>query len=115
MESVSTNTQINKLISKHDMVLVYFSSANCGVCKSLLPKLLSLLSKYPQIKAVKAELSSAPELAASFCIFTVPALILFVMGKETLREAGFIHINELDQKIARYALMLNFAPEKGTF
>lgn len=106
METVYAMTQINALKSKNDLMLVYFSSQSCGVCKSMLPRLLALLSKYPKVKAVRVELSDAPELAATCGIFTVPALMLFVMGKESLREAGFISLTELEQALIKYSDLL---------
>lgn len=106
METVYTMPQIDALKSKNDMMLVYFSSPSCGVCKSILPRLLALLSKYPKVKAVRVELPDAPELAAACSIFTVPALILFVMGKESLREAGFISLTELERALIKYSDLL---------
>ncbi|HWP51571.1 MAG TPA: thioredoxin family protein [Clostridia bacterium] len=107
MDRIRTMAQLDTLKAKHSMVLVYFSTEGCGVCKSLLPRLTELLLKYPDIRAVKADLSDAPELSASFSIFTVPAVILFVMGKETLREAGFISLAEIARQIAKYNTLLN--------
>ena len=106
METVYTIPQIDALKNESDMMLVYFGSESCGVCKSILPRLLMLLLKYPHVKAVRAELSDAPELAAACGIFTVPALILFVMGKESLREAGFISLTELEQALSKYSDLL---------
>lgn len=107
METVNAMTQIDALKLRHDMLLLYIGGAGCGVCKSMLSRLSVLLQKYPRIQAVKADLSDAPELAAGFGIFTVPAVILFVMGKETLREAGFISLTELERKIAKYIVVLD--------
>lgn len=110
MEAVYTIPQIDALKNENDMMLIYFSSESCGVCKSILPRLLMLLTKYPHVKAVRAELSDAPELAAACSIFTVPALILFVMGKESLREAEFISLTELEQALSKYSDLLFHRP-----
>lgn len=107
METVYTMPQIDALKSKNDMVLIYFSSPSCGVCKSMLPRLLALLSKYPKVKAVRVELPDAPELAATCGVFTVPALTLFVMGKESLRAAGFISLTELERALIKYSDLLS--------
>lgn len=110
MDAVYTIPQMDVLKNENNMVLIYFSSQSCGVCKSILPRLLMLLSKYPQVKAVRAELSDAPELTAACGIFTVPALILFVMGKESLREAGFISLAQLEQALLKYSNLLYRLP-----
>lgn len=91
--------QIDALNAKRHLMLAYLGRANCDICKSMLPKLLTLLLKRPPVKGVKADLSTALGLAAGFSIFTVLAVILFVMGKETLREAGIISLTELEQGI----------------
>ena len=107
MDGIRATAQLDALKAKHNMVLVYFSNEDCGVCKSLLPRLNALLLKHPDIMAVTADLPGTPELAANFSIFTVPAVILFVMGKETLREAGFISLAELERQITKYNTQLN--------
>ena len=61
-----------------------------------------MLQSYPNIHAVKIEPESLPAIAATYQVFSIPVLILFVDGKETLREAGIISLNALEEKIARY-------------
>lgn len=42
-----------------------------------------------------------PEVAGQFTVFTVPALLLFVEGKETIREARFVVMDDLHDKFTR--------------
>ena len=42
-----------------------------------------------------------PAVAGAFSVFTVPALLLFVEGKEMVRKARFVVMNELEQQIAQ--------------
>lgn len=84
------------------MLLLYFGSDTCGVCRDMLPKLEKILKNYPDITAVQIEAQRLPALSASYGIFAIPAIILLIEGKETLREAGIISLTDLDQKISRY-------------
>ncbi len=102
METIGSAEEAEKLKQHNDMLLLYFSGTTCGVCRDMLPKLDKLLKRYPGIRAAKAEAQSLPELAAAHGVFSVPAILLFIQGKETVREAGIISLDGLDRKIARY-------------
>lgn len=84
------------------MVLLYFGNESCSVCRDIMPKLKIMLEKYPSIKGVKVEAQSLLELCANYSVFTFPVIILFVHGKETIREAGIISLLSLEEKVARY-------------
>lgn len=84
------------------MLLLYFGSNSCGVCRGIRPKLEQMLKKYPAIQAVEVDEQNLPELSASYCVFTIPVILLFIQGKETIREAGIISLSSLEQRISRY-------------
>lgn len=102
MERVNSIEEIDKLKDENDMLLVYFGSNLCSVCIAMMPKLEALLKKYPDIKAVKVEVEKMPELSANYNVFTVPVIILFIQGKETIREARIISLIGLEESIRRY-------------
>lgn len=101
MEIIYSNADLNELKMNTDMVLVYFGSESCGVCRDIMPKLEKMLEKYPSIKAVKVEAQSFPELCANYNVFSFPVIMLFIQGKETIREAGIISLLSLEQKVSR--------------
>ena len=102
MDIIKTKDGLNNLINETDMLLVYFGSNSCSVCHSMLPKVEKLLVKYPKIKGVRVETENSVELSANFSVFTIPVIILFIQGKETIREARIISIDILEQEIKRY-------------
>ncbi len=106
METVDSAAGLKELQTKNEMVLVYFGSPACGVCRDVLPKLERMLESYPRIRAVRAEVESLPELAAAYSVFTVPVILLFAQGRETLREAGMISLDRLEPRVARYYALL---------
>ncbi|MDZ5724493.1 thioredoxin family protein [Acetobacterium sp. K1/6] len=102
MEQVNTVIEMNQLIKTNDMLLAYFGSNTCGVCRDLQPKINAMIDRYPNIRAVKIDVQNLSELSASFHIFSAPVVMLFIQGKETVREAGIISLNSLEEKISRY-------------
>ncbi|MYL43298.1 thioredoxin family protein [Virgibacillus salexigens] len=92
---------INSFIEEHELAFLFISREGCSVCHSLLPQVQQLLTDYPQITAghIRAEL--VEEVASRFSIFTVPVLLLFVNGKEYIREARIVHLDLLEAKIKR--------------
>jgi len=102
METVASAARIDELQRENDMVLVYFGSPSCGVCRDILPKLERMLENYSRIRAVRVETQSLPELSAGYGVFAIPVILLFIQGKETLREGGIISLTQLEPKIARY-------------
>ncbi|MCY6959410.1 thioredoxin family protein [Clostridium brassicae] len=93
---------IKNLIQDNKLVLLYISSTQCSVCHALLPKIKFILKKYPEIKLKAISIDDYTEVAGEFSVFTIPAVILYINGKEYIRKARFISIEELDRSIGRY-------------
>ena len=90
---------LEQLIVEHPLSFLYISRENCGVCHVLLPQLQQMMSEFPQIMIGYISADEVEEIAGRLSIFTVPAMILFVDGKEYIREARFVHMQELRRKI----------------
>ncbi len=102
---MKTKDEINKLklfIEENCLALVYISSNKCGVCHALLPKIQLMLERYPKIKFKKINIDECTEIAGQFSIFTIPAILFFINGKEVIRKARFISMDELEENISRY-------------
>ncbi len=99
MDSVE---MIEKAVEENKMTLVYFGNETWGVCVDIKSKVLALLNKYTEIKFIYVDVESSHNVAVHYNIFTVPGILLYVDGKESIREARHISIGELDTKINRY-------------
>lgn len=102
MEKLNSNKTIEELIKLNDMVLLYFGGSSCNVCINLKPKIEEILIKYPKIKSVHIDIENSVNISSFYSIFTIPAIILFIDGKETTRKARFINLQDLESKISRY-------------
>jgi thioredoxin 1 len=93
---------IEALVHNNTAVALYFSGEDCGVCNALKPKIEVLLEqKFPFIKRVFLDTKEHLEVAAWLGVFSVPTLIIFIEGKEYIREGRAMSIHALDEKLTR--------------
>lgn len=92
---------VNKFIESHMLALLYITMPQCSVCHGLKPQIETMLETYPRIKMGTVDASRVEQVRGQFSIFTAPVLILFVDGKEHIREARIVHTQLLDEKIKR--------------
>lgn len=86
-------------IQAHQLSFLYISQPNCNVCHSLLPQVQQMMMTYPEIKLGHINTIEVMEVAGHFSVFTVPVLLLFVNGKEYVREARIVHMDLFAEKI----------------
>lgn len=82
--------------------LVYLSTNTCCACNVLKPKIEELIKKYENAKMVEVEADKSIDIVAQLSIFMFPAIILYIDGKEILREAKYISVVELEKVMDRY-------------
>ncbi|MED4016020.1 thioredoxin family protein [Sutcliffiella cohnii] len=101
MLTLTSIEMAQEFIEQHPLSFVYVSRTNCSVCHALLPQIEELLKEFPKIELGFISADDVEEVAGHFSIFTVPAMMLFVDGKEMIREARFVHMEELRKKISK--------------
>lgn len=90
---------VNKFINEQPLSFLYITMPDCSVCYSLKPKVQELMEKYPKIALGSVIAQEVTEIAGLLSIFTSPVLLLFVEGKEYIREARIVHLDLLNEKI----------------
>lgn len=107
MKNIQSLQEWEKLISSKAIVVGYFSHDKCNVCTVLLPKVEQLvLQDFPKVELAYCNIEHAPELAAQQSVFTAPAIVIFVEGKESVRYSRNIGLTPLAQSITRPYQML---------
>jgi thioredoxin 1 len=102
LEEIHSQEQYNRLTATEPALLVYFSTEFCNVCKSLKPKVESLIEEeFPLIRAVYINSEKHPEIAGQHRVFTAPVILVFFEGRETIRKIRNVGINELRQDLQR--------------
>ncbi len=101
-----TTEEILHILRTGPLVLGYFSTPDCNVCKSLLPKVKQLLHRYPTVQFVYVDTEQHPFLAGQYMVFAVPTLILLSNGREWKRMSRFIGLNEVEAAIQQLQEMV---------
>ena len=99
--------ELQNTIREEIGVLLYFSGENCNVCHALRPKFKELFDKeFPRIQQIYLDAHENPEISARFQVFSVPTMIVFMDGREFIREGRSVSLHQLTQKLARpYGMM----------
>lgn len=94
-------------IENSDAIMLYFSTPQCRVCTVLQPKIYNMLQQnYPRIEMCYVNTEKIPEAGGQFSVFAAPTIILFLDGKEFIRQSRNIGVSELAALIERpYSLL----------
>jgi len=103
--NIRTYEEIQDRIRQSEMILLYFGAETCSVCHSMKPKVREIVSKHPNIEKIEIDVAENTEIAGKFQIFTIPAILFFIDGKETIREARYFSMEQIEEKIERYYQM----------
>lgn len=90
---------VEQFIQDNELAILYISRPNCSVCHGLLPQVKELMEKYPKIQLGHIDASEVEKVAGRFSVFTVPVLLLYINGKEYVREARIVHMDLLENKL----------------
>ena len=99
--TIQTTEQLDNWLRNNKLALLYISKNGCSVCHSLYPQIESMLEEFPAISLGYSVVDNFPNLAGRFLIFTAPVIILFVDGKEYLREARMVHLDQFHYQLQR--------------
>ena len=104
---IFTSAEFNSFISSNKAAAIYFSTPDCNVCKVLKPKLIEMLAQdFPLINFSYVNCEEAKELAAQQNIFSVPTILFFFEGKEFIRKARYVNLDELKNELERIYSMI---------
>lgn len=102
METLESMDAIAKHIEGNDMALLYLSRPSCGVCVVLKPKVQQMVAqRFPHVVTGYVDLDQVPEAAGQYSIFSIPGILVFIQGRESIREARNLGIEQLAEKIER--------------
>jgi len=89
-------------------VLLYFSGENCNVCHALRPKFKELFdAEFPELKQIYLDAEEDVEIAAQYQVLSVPTMLVFLDGREFIREGRTVSMYKLQAQLTRpYEMML---------
>lgn len=57
---------------------------------------------YSQVEFAYIDIDQCPEVGSAYSVFICPTIIVFIEGKETIRESKFIFLSDIEEKLTRY-------------
>ncbi len=94
--------ELKEIIRNEIGVLLYFSGENCNVCHALRPKFKELFDKsFPLIRQIYIDAEKNPLIAAHFRVFSVPTILVFLDGREFIREGRAVSLYQFKDKLLR--------------
>lgn len=97
--SVSKNNFEEEVVKSKLKVLVDFNADWCGPCRMLRPILEEISAERDDIKVVSINIDEEEELASAYEITSIPCLVLFKNGTETLRSIGLKPKEEIEKML----------------
>lgn len=98
MEKISQTSEYKQFLDSNEYCGVYYSSEQCGVCNTMKPKVFSIYQE-AGMPIRELSLNQFRALAAQQLILKSPTVILYEMGKEIIRDSGFIDLNKISRNL----------------
>lgn len=90
-----------EVLEEKGIVVVDFSAAWCGPCKTLFPILDEIVAEDPNKKIVKVDIDEQEELAKEYKIMSVPTLLVFRNGTVIDKSIGLVQKDEVKALFAK--------------
>ncbi len=104
-----TLEELQNTIKSELAVLVYFSGEHCNVCHALRPKFKELFNQeFPKVKQIFLDAHENPEISAHYQVFSLPTILVFLDGREFVREGRTVSMHKLQEQLSRpYNMMFS--------
>ena len=100
MERITDLRTLQDRLAQEALALVYVSGAGCSVCAADRPKAEKLARDFG-LTALEVAADQAPACAAQLTVFSVPAVLIFVRGREVWRGVSIIDFGQARRLLAR--------------
>ncbi|NYF24671.1 thioredoxin family protein [Sporosarcina sp. JAI121] len=98
MKQIASFGELTEIIEMENKLLLFVKTDNCSVCEGLYPQVEALNALYT-IPFYKVNVAEVPEIAGQLSLFTAPVVLLFHGGKEYVRFARFVQMEELKRRL----------------
>jgi thioredoxin 1 len=103
---IENETQLNKIISENENVIVDFFAEWCGPCKMLSPVLDDVSTEMENVVVCKVNVDENSGLASENNIRGIPTVLYYKGGDKVASKSGYLPKNQFIQ-VLRENLKLN--------
>jgi thioredoxin 1 len=103
---IENETQLNKIISENENVIVDFFAEWCGPCKMLSPVLDDVSTEMENVVVCKVNVDENSDLASENNIRGIPTVLYYKSGDKVASKSGYLPKNQFIQ-VLRENLKLN--------
>ncbi len=102
-----TIEKLQNTIKEEVGVLLYFSGEFCNVCHVLRPKIKEVFdTEFSQLKQIYLDAEEHREIALHYQVLSVPTIIVFLDGREFVREGRSVSLHKMTEQFSRpYKMM----------
>lgn len=97
----------DQTLAASPVVVAYFSTPTCGVCRVLRPKVEAAVRERPGCTFTYVDCALQPDLAGRWTVFAVPTIILFAEGRELRRFGRTLALHDLEDALDRVLSLLD--------
>ncbi|SDC70217.1 Thioredoxin [Terribacillus halophilus] len=100
--------EVEEFINENGLAILFISSPGCSVCQALLPRMEDIVQKYPAVQLGYVDGDEVQEVTGKFLAFGAPTILVFVEGKEQIREGRFIRMEDFEAKLERLISLTDY-------
>lgn len=102
MQRLNSEIAFNAFLTSHSLCGVYYSTVECGVCRTVKPQIETLFKTH-KMPLNEVSINEMRALAGQQLILKSPTLIVYENGKEISRQSGFIDLARMDRNLTLMA------------
>ncbi|GAB6138703.1 thioredoxin family protein [Halanaerobaculum tunisiense] len=99
-----TDDNFTKVITKHELVLIIFSSQDCGYCQLAKRNLEEIIDQLPELPVYEGVISELSEVTEEYKITSVPVFKLFEKGEVVYTGFGIRESKDLYYQLNSFLL-----------
>ena len=81
MKLVAQMSDLNKIMDKHEIVVIDFFASWCGPCKTIAPYFEELSKRFTSMTFVKCNCEDSPDVSSKFEIRSLPTFVIIKNGE----------------------------------
>jgi thioredoxin-like negative regulator of GroEL len=96
LQKVYSYQEIDDLVQQHPVCLLFLESEACQICHAVRPHIEKMVDEISGVNGLYGSVDMIQEAAGQYLIFAVPAVLVFLDGREVFRGARFIDLQQLE-------------------